>query len=98
MTGDQVRKKIKERGVTYISVARAIGESSQNFLSLLQSTDVRSGLIERISTALGVPVAYFYDETFSCDSTINALCDSAIKRENELLKQLLAEKDREYSC
>ena len=41
-------------------VAEMLGESRQNFNALLSKDDVKTGLLERISEATGLPLALFY--------------------------------------
>lgn len=60
MTGEEVKKLIKAKGFTYRSIADAIGETPMNLHQLLSSKDVRSGLLERIASAMGENAAYFY--------------------------------------
>jgi transcriptional regulator with XRE-family HTH domain len=45
-------------------VAEMIGTSQQNLASALKHEDVRSGLLEKIASALNVPLSTFYGGTF----------------------------------
>lgn len=93
MTGEQVRKKIREKGYTYRRIAQAIGVSDQNLRAMLASENVKSETLERIAAAMSVHVAYFYDM-----QPIFTLVDygefAAQKRENELLREIIRDKDR----
>lgn len=69
MTGEKVKSIILEMEYSVAQVAELIGTSQQNLASSLKHTDVRSGLIEKIAEALGVPLAKFYGEGFSTVQT-----------------------------
>lgn len=60
MKGLEVKEILRKNGYTLQKVAEKIGESSQNFSSLLAKDDIRTGLVERISTATGIPLAELY--------------------------------------
>lgn len=60
MDGKVVKQVISGMGRSLAEVARSIGMSQQNFSKYLSYTDVKSGLIERISEVLGITVADFY--------------------------------------
>ena len=61
MDGKVVKQVISGMGRSLAEVARSIGMSQQNFSKYLSYTDVKSGLIERISEVLGITVADFYN-------------------------------------
>lgn len=92
MTGEHIRKKIREKGFTYRKIAQSIGETDQSFRMLLSSENVKSGTLERIAAAMGENVAYFYNE-----QPILTMVDyadfEATKRENELLRQIIRDKE-----
>lgn len=92
MTGKQVRQKIKERGFTFHRIALSIGESDANLQNILNASDVKSGALERIAAAMGVNVAYFYNE-----QPIFTLVDyvefESSKREQKLLHQIIRDKE-----
>lgn len=62
MDGYKVKKLIAGNGYTIADVAEKIGTSRQNLSKSLSSQDVKSGLLEKISHALNIPVSYFYGE------------------------------------
>lgn len=63
MTGEQLKKKIREAGFTLQRVATIMGyENRQRFYSLLKYENVKSGLIEDVARATGKPVSWFYGE------------------------------------
>lgn len=93
MTGEYVRKKIKEKGFSYRSIAQAIGESDQNFRCMLMVEDVKSGTLERIAKAMGENVAYFYNERPIF--TMEEYADIRLARQEiKFLHELLESKDQ----
>lgn len=92
MTGEQVRKKIKEKGFTFHEIAGKMGVSDQLLRRLLLSDNVKSGTLERIANIMQVNVAYFYNQ-----QPLFTLVDYAeyhtLHAENTLLKELLKEKN-----
>lgn len=63
MKGVTVKEILRKNGFTLADVAKRLGESSQNFSSLLSKDDIRSSLIERIADATGLPISAFYEDT-----------------------------------
>ena len=116
MNGEDVKKLLREKKVKLNVVAALLGESPQNLSSMLNAADVKSGVIERISSVTGIPISEFFGEkatTLSASMTGgnnnrmiagngNSMGDSsaeleALKRENELLKKWMAEKDEQIA-
>lgn len=83
MEGKEVKKLIKAKGFTYRSIANTIGESEMNLHYMLSAADVKSGTLERIASAMGEDVSYFYGK-----QPIYSLEDYAA----------LAEQRREIAC
>lgn len=65
MTGESVKAFILKKGYNVAQVADMIGTSQQNLAANLKHSDVRSGLLEKISSALGIPLLEFYGGTVS---------------------------------
>ena len=63
MKGEVIKTLLLEKGYNVAQVAEMIGTSQQNLASNLKHTDVRSGLLEKIADALGIPVAALYGES-----------------------------------
>lgn len=112
MNGDAVKKILRERKVKLNAIASSLGESPQNVSSMLNALDIKTGVIERISSVTGIPISEFFGEksaTLSASMTGgsnnrmiagngNSMGDSAVelealRRENELLKKWMEEKD-----
>lgn len=70
MTGERVKNLIIGRGYNVAQVAEIIGTSQQNLAANLKHSDIRSGLLEKIAGAIGVPLAAFYGESFGTVQTV----------------------------
>lgn len=71
MEGKIAKKVIASTGKTATQVAKTLGMSQQNLSNSLSSADVKSGLIERISSALGISVADFYRRAYADDAAVS---------------------------
>lgn len=109
MDGKHVKNKIAGTGHNITEVAEMIGMPRVNLSQSLSSQDVKTGLVEKIARALGVPVSYFFDPTspshavasgdFSAaavngDASVNADCEAVLKERVKSLQKLVSEKDR----
>ena len=63
MKGEVIKALLLDKGYNIAQIAEMIGTSQQNLASNLKHTDVRSGLLERIAEAIGVPVSQLYGES-----------------------------------
>ena len=70
MNGVAVRKILKSKGVKLNSLAILLEETPQNMSSLLNVADVKTGLLERISAATGIPMSGFFGEKSSISATM----------------------------
>lgn len=59
MKGLAVKEILKRNGFSVSGVAEKLGVSNQNLFAALAKDDVKSGLLERIAEATGLPVAVF---------------------------------------
>ncbi len=71
MNGDAVKKILRERKVKLNTIASSLGESPQNVSSMLNASDVKSGVIERISAVTGIPISEFFGEQASISATMH---------------------------
>lgn len=62
MKGEKIKEILREKGISQNQIARMIGESSQNFSAALAKDDVRTGLVEKIAEATGLPLSVFYGD------------------------------------
>lgn len=70
MKGETVKNIILGMEYSVAQVAEMIGTSQQNLASALKHEDVRSGLLEKIASALNVPLSTFYGGTFGPVQTV----------------------------
>lgn len=63
MKGLYVKEILRKNGYTVSAVAEKIGVSNQNLFSQLGKDDVKTGLLEKITEATGLPMAVFYGDT-----------------------------------
>ncbi len=108
MTGMELKAKITPSGKSISEVARMIGLSQQGLSQALSTKDVKTGLIEKIATALGLPLSYFYGDgtdgraiangnraIAAVNSTISEQSEKAILEEKVRgMQKLLEEKER----
>ena len=63
MKGLTIKEILRKNGITQADIAKKIGESPQNLSAALSQEDVRTGLVEKIAEAIGLPVSAFYGDT-----------------------------------
>jgi transcriptional regulator with XRE-family HTH domain len=102
MTGERVKALIIGKGYSVAQVAEMIGTSQQNLAANLKHTDVRSGLLEKIASALDVPLSVFYGETFGpvlsirgSNNTQVAGTSNSVQSDSGLVLELLKMKDEQ---
>lgn len=109
MNGKQLKNKIAGTGHNIKEVAELIGVPRTNLSQALSAQDIKTGLVERISAALGLPISYFFDENIGCNASAtgdfsaasvhgNASAGSGgeavLKERIKSLEQLVGEKER----
>ena len=60
MTGKELKTKLSACGVSQSEIARRLDMSQQSFNQSLIVNDVKSGLLARIASAIGVDMSFFY--------------------------------------
>lgn len=80
MTGEKVRELLKDRKIQQKEIAAKLGMSTSNLGNQLDKDDIRTGLLEKIAEAAGIPISEFYGDSFG---TPVAVSDTAAL---ELLK------------
>lgn len=63
--------KIKEAGRSQKEIAELLGVTAQSLSSVLAAKDVRSGSVEKIASALGIPVGFFYGDKQAIRTCMN---------------------------
>ena len=71
MNGEAVKIILRSKGVKLNSLAVRLEETPQNMSSLLNVADIKTGLLERISAATGIPISEFFGEKTSLTATMH---------------------------
>ena len=104
MNGKDLKEKLQAEGVNLSELSKKMGyKTDQNLHSVLGAQDVRSGLLEQMSLALGKPIGWFYGEAPAAQASDHsvamtggqyaALPDSVIallQKKDEQIDRLLA--------
>lgn len=98
MTGAELKERLQATHIPMSEIARRIQVSPQNLNSLFNSEDVKSGVLERLSKALDVPITYFYGDTYNVTGNNNATgVNNTINASDERLLTLLVNKDEQLT-
>ena len=90
MSGEEVKEFLRKNKVSMKEIAQLLDLTPQNFSSMLQKDDVRSGLLEKIAAAIGVPVTAFYGgEGNIVNGNGNAVGNNSVN--NAYTKEAIAE-------
>lgn len=60
MKGLEVKEILRKNRISITEVAEKIGTTNQNLFNILSKDDIKTGLVERISAATGIPLAELY--------------------------------------
>lgn len=71
MKGDRIKSVLREHKVKITELAQSLGESQSNTSALLSGADIKTGLLERISAATGIPMSEFFGEKASISATMH---------------------------
>lgn len=71
MKGVVLKNFLAGKGYNVSEVARLIGLSQQTLSAALGSEDVKSSLVERISSVVGIPLSELYGEKSSISATMH---------------------------
>lgn len=92
MTPSQIKHILKLYKMTQRDVAQKMGISPQSLYERLNGQEVSTSTLQGIAMALGIDMLQLY--TLAADD-INEIDElTQLRRENELLKEILAEKER----
>lgn len=100
MKGADLKEKLRTSTYTMAEIAQKIGVSPQNLNASFSSEDVKSGLLEKLSQALEVPIAYFYGDSYNIRGNGNALAtgdNSTASSSDDRLLSLLMSKDTQLT-
>lgn len=101
MTGEKLKEVILGQGITLASAARRLGMTPQHLNQALSAADVKSGLIERVSTSLGLSIASLYGEVTGVSNiTGNGSGVNSVNNDTDVINRFLSiieEKDRQIA-
>ena len=95
MTGKELKTKLSACGVSQSEIARRLEMSQQSFNQSLIVNDVKSGLLERIATAIGVDMTFFYpadnqNAVASGDNSVAAIQSTVTQGDCAVLQERIA--------
>ena len=70
MKGSVIKEVLKSNNRQMKIVAEKMGTSLSNLSAGLSKDDVRTGLLEEIAEASGLPISLFYGETFGPEQSV----------------------------
>ena len=100
MRGIDLKEKLNATHISLAEIARRMGISPQSLNSVFNSEDVKSGVLEKLSEALNVPIAYFYGDSYNVQGNGNALAtgdNSTASCSDDRLISLLVSKDAQLT-
>lgn len=89
MTGDELKKKIKETGVSQAEIARRLNVIPEVVGQKFEAKDIKTGFLEDLCRVLNKDMSFFYGDA----SASSSLLEEEVKRlreENAVLKAELA--------
>ena len=78
MKGKTIKDDLQKRGVSAAAIAKKLGISQQTFSATLQNDDIKTGFLEKVADALGVPPAYFYNGDSGGVAVVGKAVDSTV--------------------
>ncbi len=91
----KIRDLCKKESISIRSLAQHIGMSEQNFHRCIKINKIEAGALFTIAQFFNVPIGYFFNENIDTD-TVRGIksTDDELKKEIELLTELINEKER----
>ena len=83
MSGEELKKKLKDAGYTQAEVARRLGVVPQSIIQTLEAKDIKTGFLEDLCRVLDKDMSFFYD--INTNDELERL-----REENRRLKQELS--------
>ena len=99
MKGEDLKKRLKETSIPMSEIANRLGILPQTLYSAFNADDVKSGLLEKLSEALNVPVSFFYGDSYTItgNNIVNSGSNNAVNASDERLLSLLVSKDEQLT-
>ena len=83
MNGLDLRKKLEQTKMSLAEIARLSGMNPQSLVQSLSTKDVKTGLVEKLASALRLPLSYFYGEDAGTHAIANG--DKAVAAVNSTI-------------
>jgi transcriptional regulator with XRE-family HTH domain len=90
MKGETLKEQLKTTRYSLAEIANMMGISPQSLNSIFNSSDVKSGVLEKLSSVLRVPLSFFYGDTFNITGSGNATGNHSTNTVNATDEKLLA--------
>lgn len=71
MTGKNLKEKVASSEISISELAKKIGLTQQGLSQALNAKDVKTGLVEKIASALNLPLSFFYEDSAGAHITTN---------------------------
>jgi transcriptional regulator with XRE-family HTH domain len=100
MKGTTLKEQLKNTRYSLSEIAGMMGISPQSLNSIFNSEDVKSGVLEKLSSVLDLPITYFYGDTFNITGSNNATGNNSTNTVNatdDKLLSLLVSKDEQLT-
>ena len=100
MKGTTLKEQLKNTRYSLSEIAGMMGISPQSLNSIFNSEDVKSGVLEKLSCVLDLPIAYFYGDTFNISGSNNATGNNSTNTVNatdDRMLSLLVSKDEQLT-
>ena len=96
MSGEELKKKLKNAGISQAEIARRLGVVPQSVIQTLEAKDIKSGFIEELCRILNKDLSFFYDmPASSSNGDLTSLRNQVqvLQKENAQLKEELLRKE-----
>jgi transcriptional regulator with XRE-family HTH domain len=100
MKGEDLKNRLKSTAIPMSEIANKMGIMPQSLYYIFNSEDVKSGVLEKLSQVLEVPIAYFYGDSYTVQGNNNALAtgdNSTASSSDDRLLALLMSKDAQLT-
>lgn len=99
MKGAEFKEKLCATHISLSEIARKMGISPQSLNSVFISADIKTGTLEKVSEVLGLPLSYFYGDSYNVTGTniVNSGSNNAVHANDERLLNLLINKDEQLT-
>lgn len=99
MKGEDLKKRLKETSIPMSEISNRLGILPQTLYSAFNADDVKSGLLEKLSEALNVPISFFYGDAYTItgNNIVNSGSNNAVNASDDRLISLLVAKDEQLT-